>query len=112
MGKYNHNKLIRDEIPEIIKANGNQCETRVLTDEEFAVELRKKLLEEAGEVLNSSEEDLPKELADALEVIESLAETQGLTLADIQKIQEEKRNIRGGFEKKLFLLWSTQPSGK
>lgn len=110
--KFFHNKLIRDNIPEVIKNNGGQYETRILGDDELGKELRKKLLEETNEILESSDEHLLEELADALEVIESLAETYGQKLTDIQKIQREKRSKRGRFKKKLFLIWSTQPSGK
>ena len=110
--KFFHNKLIRDKIPEVIEASGGKYETRNLSDEEYKIELRKKLMEEINEAVESSEEDLPKELADILEVVESLAKTQALKLSDIQKIQEEKRKKRGGFNKKLFLVWSSQPSGK
>lgn len=110
--KFPHNKLIRDNIPQVIENNGGKYETRVLNDDELDIELRKKLLEETKEIIESSDEHLPEELADALEVIESLAETHGLKLTDIQMIQEEKRKKRGGFKKKLFLIWSSQPSGK
>jgi predicted house-cleaning noncanonical NTP pyrophosphatase (MazG superfamily) len=42
--KYYHQKLIRDKIPEGIKASGDDYETRVLGKTEFEKELKKKLV--------------------------------------------------------------------
>ena len=42
------NKLVRDKIPAKIKNNGEVPYTRVLSDEEFRIELEKKLLEECN----------------------------------------------------------------
>ncbi|TAE56625.1 MAG: hypothetical protein EAZ88_03705 [Oscillatoriales cyanobacterium] len=43
-------KLVRDRIPDIIRESGNECETAVLSDEEYRQALRQKLIEEAAEV--------------------------------------------------------------
>ena len=47
------NKAIRDKIPEIIKASGNNCKIKKLTDNEFLIEMEKKLNEEVAEYLES-----------------------------------------------------------
>ena len=54
--KYYHQKLIRDKIPEGIKASGDDYETRVLAKTEFEKELKKKLVEESKEVAKASKE--------------------------------------------------------
>ena len=41
------NKLVRDNIPNIIENNGEKAITRILSDKEYRVELYKKLLEES-----------------------------------------------------------------
>ena len=57
------NKLVRDNIPDIIRNNGEKAITRVLSDEEYEEELLKKLSEETSEVINaSSKDELLKEL--------------------------------------------------
>lgn len=38
-----YNKLVRDNIPNIIRNNGNEPVTRILNDEEYKIELEKKL---------------------------------------------------------------------
>jgi predicted house-cleaning noncanonical NTP pyrophosphatase (MazG superfamily) len=80
MDKFFHNKLIRDKIPEIIEASGDVCETRILEDEEFQIELKKKLVEKSKEVLNSPKEKLTDELADVLEIIYTLTDSNGWTI--------------------------------
>ncbi len=101
MPKYN--KLVRDKIPEIIESNGEEPITRILDDEEYRSELIKKLNEEYDEVVNASGEDIIEELADMLEVMESIAGLQNKTLDDIILVKEKKKNKRGGFSKKIFL---------
>lgn len=90
MPKYN--KLVRDRIPEIIEGNGEEPITRILNDEEYRSELIKKLNEEYDEVVNASGEDIIEELADMLEVMESIANLQNKTLDNII-IEKEKRKI-------------------
>lgn len=101
MPKYN--KLVRDRIPEIIENNGEEPIVRILEDEEYRTELIKKLNEEYDEVVAASDEEVIEELADMLEVMESIAELHNKTLDDIILVKENKKNNRGGFSKKLFL---------
>ena len=98
------NKLVRDNIPNIIENNGEKAITRILSDKEYRVELYKKLLEESQEVINSQDtEDILEELADVLEVLKSIAELENRNLDDIIEIENQKRLKRGGFSKKIFL---------
>lgn len=98
-----YNKLVRDKIPDIIKANGEEPETRVLSDEEYKEELEKKLLEEYHEVLEATGSDRLEELADMLEVMLSLASLEDKTLDDIIATADQKRIKRGGFKEKIYL---------
>lgn len=98
------NKLVRDNIPDIIASNGEESITRILADDEYRTELYKKLLEEANEVIssNNSDETL-EELADVLEILSSIAELNNKTLDDVVEVAKQKRIKRGGFEKRIFL---------
>ena len=98
-----YKKLVRDNIPNIIRNNGEEPITRILSDSEYKIELEKKLLEECQEVINSTEEDRIEELADLLEVMMALSNIQGKTLEDIIKVCDSKRHKRGGFQQKIFL---------
>lgn len=99
-----YNKLVRDNIPEICKANGEEPFTRVLTDDEYWEYLLKKDAEELEEVrtANSSEER-KKELSDKLELIRAMAEFNDFSLDDIIIEADSKREKNGGFKKRLLL---------
>ena len=98
-----YNKLVRDKIPNIIKAKGETSVVRILDEVEYKNELEKKLYEEYTEVLNASGADRIEELADMLEVMISLAKLENKSLEDILKIRQEKKNKRGDFEEKIYL---------
>lgn len=98
-----YNKLVRDNIPSIIESKGETPITRILSDEEYKVELEKKLNEEYHEVLDASGKDRLEELADMIEIIRSLAKVENSTLDEIIAIANEKNLKRGAFEEKIFL---------
>ncbi|MCL5090947.1 MAG: nucleoside triphosphate pyrophosphohydrolase [Patescibacteria group bacterium] len=110
--KYYHRKLIRDRIPELITTSGDEFETRVMDETEFEKELKKKLVEEARELLEAPEDELINELADVLELTKAIASHHKIDFGDVENYQAEKRKKRGGFSKKLFLIWSTGKSGR
>ena len=96
-----YNKLVRDKILEIIKANGQKPTHKILTAEEYAVELTKKLVEEVEEYKKDKNTD---ELAEIMEVVYALASLHSCTAEELEKIRAEKAEKRGGFEKKIFLV--------
>lgn len=112
MKKYIHNKLIRDKIPQLIEANNEPYEIRVMEEKEFEKELRKKLVEEASELLKTGKDDLVNEMADVLELLKSIAVFYKIDFKLIEEKQVKKREERGGFKKRLFLVWSSRPAGK
>ena len=98
------NKLVRDNIPDIILNNNQTSTTRTLNNEEYLHYLKLKLIEEANEANNSSsKEELTNEIADVLEVIESLLKTSDISYDDVVKIKEEKAKTNGKFDKKIVL---------
>jgi len=109
--KYNHQKLVRDKIPELIISSGNECKTRIMDDDEFEIELKKKLLEETKELIEASDEKVINEMADVLQVLISIAAQHNISLDKVIEYQIEKENKRGAFFQKIFLEWSTQPGG-
>jgi predicted house-cleaning noncanonical NTP pyrophosphatase (MazG superfamily) len=99
-------KLVRDNIPDIIKnKEGVEPTYRILDDDaEFFATLLKKITEEAAEIQQSiKNENTEEELADLLELIETTATLIGKTPEDIKSVQKEKREKRGGFEKRIFM---------
>lgn len=100
-----YNKLVRDRIPEIIESAGKQFSTRILSDEEYINELKKKSFEELEEYVNTTNnEDAIEELADLLEIIHALAEYHGASFEKVEEVRKRKAEKRGGFKEKIFLI--------
>lgn len=100
-----YNKLIRDKILEIIKKAGERPFWRVLNKKEYFREVKKKILEEAKELIGAAnKEDVINEIVDIQELIDVLSSEIGLAKPQIKKQQKEKNKKRGGFKKRLFLI--------
>ena len=98
------NKLVRDKIPEKIERNGEEAVTAQLDKNILSRLLKRKLVEEALEVLDSeSEEDLVVELADVLEVLYGILGQHQIDFQTILHQKEKKREKAGGFEKGFYL---------
>lgn len=80
-------KLVRDNIPEIIMKDGHVPHTRVLSDEEYVKQLEIKLLEETNEYLESKDVE---ELADILEVIYAISQFKGVALSELESVRRNK----------------------
>ncbi len=99
-----HNKLVRDNIPNIIKKDGRRPITRILSNSEYKDELIKKLFEECEEVKSATTpNELLEELADLLEIISACAKTQGKNIEDIKLLAENKNFKNGSFDEKIYL---------
>ncbi len=96
-----HNKAVRDKIPEIIEQSGSKCKVQILSDVEFLEKLEEKLNEEVAEYQSDKN---PEELADILEVINRIAELKGITKEELDQIRIKKSEERGGFKDNLFLI--------
>lgn len=100
-----HHKLVRDGIPEIIRANGDHAEFDTFDDQDYIVALKQKLCEEAREAADApSVSSLIAELADVQEVIRALAEAEGFSLKEIETRRTEKERERGAFRRKVLLI--------
>jgi predicted house-cleaning noncanonical NTP pyrophosphatase (MazG superfamily) len=100
-----YNKLVRDRIPEIIEADGETPKVRILGEAEYKAALLEKLVEEAREALATSGDpkELSKEIGDVLEVIDAMIEAFGLDRSQIGELKRRRKELRGGFSKKIFL---------
>lgn len=100
-----YNKLVRDLIPQIIERSGKSCSTRTLTDDEWLAELKVKFQEEWAEYIAARRpNDQVEELADLLEIILTLAQAAGASQEELLRAASEKKETRGGFDQKLFLI--------
>lgn len=95
-----YNKLVRDKIPGIIEADGKKYDIEIASKAEHYELLKKKLVEETDEFL---EDENLEELADAMEVLFSLAGSLGYEEEELLKKREDKGNERGGFKDGVIL---------
>ncbi len=99
-----YNKLVRDRIPRIIESKGAQPKTRKLKKAEFLHELKIKVIEEGHELLNAkTKRELEGELADLLELIDTLIFETKVDKKKLALIKKQKRKVRGGFDERIFL---------
>lgn len=97
-------KLVRDRIPDIIRAEGRHPVIEVLAADERRGALLAKLVEEAAEVADAEPGELAEELADVVEVVRALAAQLGLSLPDVVELADRKKAARGGFDDGVFLV--------
>lgn len=102
-----YNKLVRDKIPEIIRATGKNCDIRVAEKEEQLKLLESKLSEEVGEYMEAKNLE---ELSDVMEVLFGLAKNLGYSEEELINKRLEKREERGGFEEGIVLekVWEQE----
>ena len=92
-------KLVRDRIPEIIRADGKTPIIRIMDDEEYVKELDRKLCEEVEEYRADGSIE---EMADILEVLQAVCIARGYTLRQLEEVRRKKAEERGGFNKHIY----------
>ena len=97
-------KLVRDKIPDIIRASGRTPHVTTLTDGAYRRALYDKLREEVDELIAATATDaLIEEAADVLEVVAAIAAERNVTFAGIVDAARHKRAEKGGFGMRLWL---------
>ncbi len=95
-----YNKLVRDKIPEIIKQKGAVPITHMASDKEYQQKLKEKLKEEVNEFLEKSNEE---ELADILEIIYAICDSENIDKEKLELLRKKKAEERGRFKDKIIL---------
>ncbi|SFR98509.1 Predicted house-cleaning noncanonical NTP pyrophosphatase, all-alpha NTP-PPase (MazG) superfamily [Halomicrobium zhouii] len=103
-----YDKLVRDGIPELIRADGDEPVTRVVEGEAYRERLQDKLDEEVAEFHESGDVE---ELADVLAVVDALAEACGSSSTELADIRRAKAAERGEFEEGVVLESVRRSSG-
>lgn len=98
-------KLVRDKIPEIIQKNDGRVPSfYIASKEEFHIALDTKLDEKIAEFRDAiDDKSVAEEIADIMEVLLALAYSRNYSPEQIEIIRLEKREKRGGFEKRIIL---------
>ena len=99
MSKTVYGKLVRDRIPEIVRANGETANFRILENRaEYLAALVAKITEESIEVADAVKTEdaveIAKEIADLREVLDAIAAEFAIPTEEIEKTQTERREKR------------------
>lgn len=81
---------------------------RVLDEAAYRQALAAKLIEESQEVAavgSGTRQEQVKELADVYEVLDALMAATGIAREEVAAVQATRREERGGFAERLWLLW-------
>jgi predicted house-cleaning noncanonical NTP pyrophosphatase (MazG superfamily) len=97
-------KLVRDRIPDIIRADGSEPIVYQADPAEYRQRLRDKLLEEVDEFLTADPASAVEELADVLEVVYALAADLGTDRPTLEQLRQAKATERGAFADRLVWL--------
>lgn len=98
-------KLVRDGIPNKIRSNHEEVGIIKVPAEDRRRLLISKLMEEAQEVIESTNrDDLRSELADVLEVVRSLAAEANFDMSDIEGAADRKAAKLGSFNDGIVLV--------
>lgn len=95
-----YNKLVRDNIPNIIKSSGKKCVYEVASKEQRYSLLEEKLQEEVAEFLKDKNLE---ELADVMEVLFGLADALGYSEEKLLSARDKKKQERGEFKEGIVL---------
>ncbi len=103
-----YNKLVHDNVPDMIRAKRVACESCQITDvQEFQQELFKKIKEEATSLaMVRTREEFLSEYADLMMVLNTVMQQLEITADEVKKAKEENYLRKGGYKHRQFLKWS------
>ena len=101
-----YDKLVRDRVPQLIRKEGRKYGVSVLSEADYRTALRAKLVEEAQEAASCEPQELSKELADLLQVIDAVRTAHGISKQQLAAVQKRRVSLRGAFTKRLMLNWA------
>lgn len=92
-------KLVRDLVPRLVREAGHAVQFREATAEERPRYLKRKVSDEAAELLAAEPGAEREEVADLLEALEALIRERGYDRDDLKLVKDAKRKRRGAFER-------------
>ena len=115
MKKFKVSKLMRDKTPQWMESKEIKYSVSEVAPESILKHLYLKLDEEVEELLffckdkhlskSQANHSIMDEMADVLEVIESIAHEKGIKWEDVHFWKEKKIQEQGGFKKGLHVNW-------
>lgn len=92
-------RLVRDQVPKLVKEAGYDLTFRLLDAEEKPRFLKQKVAAEAAELEKADLGREKEEVADVLEALEAFLVARGFDRDDLRRVKDAKKKRRGGFER-------------
>ena len=113
--RFKVSKLMRDKTPQWMESKGIKYSISKVVPESVLKHLYLKLDEEVKELLFFSKDqhlskseanhNIMDEMADVLEVLQSIAQEKNIKWEDVQSWKEKKLGEQGGFKKGIHVNW-------
>ncbi len=104
MRTFAYKKLVRDKIVEDVIKTGGTVKYKILKRTSYFIELKRKLLEEAKELINVTNlDEMLNELADIQEIIDNLLAFSGNSKQKLIQAQKSKNQKKGSFKKMHYI---------
>lgn len=99
-----YNKLIRDNIPSMIRKDHKECDVVRLDESTYEQALNDKLNEEVNEFIKATNKtDQIEELADVYEVLDAILKVHHIGKSAVDQKRKEKRREKGAFNQRVYL---------
>lgn len=95
--------LVRDAVPKLLKDEGRELKFRNVASQEYPAVLKRKLAETARRLEETEFGVEQEEIADLLELLETLINLRNYDKESLRSIKEGKWRKRGGFERGFLL---------
>jgi len=110
MRKFATNILVRNNRLAIMKKNGLSVNYEILSNNDYLIELKNKLLEESKELIEAkTPKELKEEIIDVMEVLEHLIDFYSFDTNELTKIKNDKQIKYGKFDKKIKTHYVEMP---
>ena len=102
--------LVRDGIPDMLRAENQQCEAASMPPDEYLSKLKDLLLKKSLLVTDALSRDVRAEVADLYDILDCLLTAYKIDHSAVEHERLWRRENLGGFDKRLKLLWLDRES--
>lgn len=99
-----YNRLIRDGVLKKIEDTWDTATYHTVSDEEFGIKIKEKLIEEATEVHQATtREEIKNELSDVFKIGKEIMKLYAITEEELAEVMRKKDEKVGGFDQRIIL---------
>ena len=103
--EYKIGELVRDSIPDLLRAENQQCEVAPMPPDEYLSKLKDLLLKKSASAADALSRDFRAEVADLYDILDCFLAAYQIDPSAVEYERLWKRENLGGFDKRLKLVW-------